>query len=323
MNIKLTGLFTLRSPLSHIGEAISTTSYLVQEPILQADGAIEEVFCYSGNAWRGQLRDLATIYLLEHLGSPRIPLQSFHLLFAGGAIGGEQVIDIERARQYRRAIPVFSIFGGGVGNQILPGKLRVSNCYPLCEEALPVLPERYHEQAVGVSYRQLIFEKNFSRKDDSKDDRLNCFLPASVEARPLIEGETDPKAERKQKGNPEQMRMTCELLIAGARLYTFIEALDVSEVELGALVSALHSFSRSPHVGGQANRGHGLVKLQYDYIDLDTGTTGAFLSIEDGPSLLARPAAEAKDAYDEYVRQQYDAMLAQSGGEMRHLLGAI
>src|SRR5690554_3793112 len=125
MNKRLQGLFTLRSPLSHIGQTISTFTYLSEESLVQPDGSIEDVFCYSGNAWRGQLRDLATIYTLERLGSPELPLESFHLLFSGGRIGGQQEVDINRARDLRRKVPVLSLFGGSVGDQILPGKLRV------------------------------------------------------------------------------------------------------------------------------------------------------------------------------------------------------
>ena len=334
MNIKLAGLFTLRSPLSHIGESISTTSYLVQEPVLQLDGTVEEVFCYSGNAWRGQLRDLAAIYMLEHLGAPRVSLDVFHLLFSGGRIGGDQVIDINQARIYRRTVPMLALWGGGVGNQILPGKIRVGNCYPLCREAIPVLPSCHHEEADAVEYRELTFEKSFSRKDDAKDDRLSAFLPEPLQAKRLLEVTREPQSEskgdfdlkpegkREEKKLADQMRMTCELLIAGAKLHTEIVALDVTEVELGALVSAIHAFSRSPHIGGQANKGHGLVTLVYDYLDLDAGKQGAFLTVGDGPSLLAPPAAEAKEAYDQYLRISYDAMLQERGGEIRQLLGA-
>jgi hypothetical protein len=49
--------------------------------------AIEEVFSYSGNAWRGQLRDLAASYMLDALGSPTLSLDAFHLLYSGGRIG--------------------------------------------------------------------------------------------------------------------------------------------------------------------------------------------------------------------------------------------
>lgn len=329
MHIRLTGTFTLRSPLSHIGESISTTTYLCQEPIFQEDDTVAEVFCYSGNAWKGQLRDLCAFYMLEHLGSPQISLDAFHLLFAGGKIGGTQVTDLSARRAWRKAIPLFAIWGGGMGNQIGEGRIRVSNAYPICREAARVLPPQHREAAARRSYRGMTFEKSFSRMDDSKRDNLSAFLagPAATQASLLGDGapattRSKAKAHEDDGGAAQQMRMTSELLAAGVVLATEIDLLDVTEVELGAVVSALHYFSRSPHIGGQANRGHGLVALDYQMIDLDTGEVRPFLAVDGGPALLAPPAAEAKAAYDQHLRQAYDAMLAASGHEITRLIGA-
>lgn len=312
MNIRLSGIFTLRAPLSHIGESISTTAYLVQEPLMQPDGSIEEVFCYSGNAWRGQLRDLSAGYMLERLGNARVPLDTFHLLFSGGRIGGEQVVDIPAAMRLREAVPHISIFGGGIGNQILAGKLRVGNCYPICAEAAVALPSGLRTDR---SYRGMTFEKSFSRRDDARDGSKSAFLPPPD--RVLLEGATRAR----EDGPADQMRMSVELLAAGVELYTEIDALDVSEIELGCLTAALHAFSRSPHIGGQANKGHGKVGLNYQIMDLDTGEVQPFARVEDGPALLAPPAQSAIAAYDQHLRAQYDAMLAEQGGQMRALLG--
>lgn len=334
MNVRLTGLFTLRSPLSHIGESISTTTYLVQEPILQPSGEVAEIFCYSGNAWRGQLRDLAARYMLEKLGHVAVPLDTFHLLFSGGRIGGEMSVDLERARMWRRSIPMLALFGGGVGNQILAGKLRVANSYPVCLEALPVLAERHHEAARARTYRTMTFEKSFSRKDDTKDDHLHGYL---IEAAPanLLEaadgGERPTPARGRGRGGvkalpesdaaPNQMRLTSELLAAGVSLATEVEALDVSEVELGALVSALHLFAHSPYIGGQASRGHGHVRLDYEMLDLDRGSWQPFLSVAE-TALLAPPAEQAKASYDHFLREAYDQMLTAQGSTLRALLDA-
>ena len=157
-NCRIHGEFTTLSPLSHIGETISTTTYLVEEPILQPF-EIEPVFVYNGNAFRGK-GDLAATYMLEKLGCT-VSLEAFHLLFSGGRIGGDQSIDIEQARLMRRAVPMVGIFGGGVGNQIMPGKLRFSGSYPVCREAMPALPESMHRQAMGLSYRELTMEKSY------------------------------------------------------------------------------------------------------------------------------------------------------------------
>lgn len=317
---RLRGEFRLLSPLSHIGEVISTTAYLSQEPILQPDGSIEEVFVYSGNAWRGQLRDLAAEYLLEHLGSPEISVDAFHLLFAGGRIGGQQTTNIEQARTMRKALPIISVWGGGIGNQILAGKLRVRNSYPVCQEAIVTLPEHLHEMARARPYRGMTFEKSYSRKDDSKDIRYSHLIAAPAGQAMLMDAEAGSK--REPKGPPpEQMRMTVELLAPGAMLHTVIDLHDVSEIELGCVVSALHRFARSPHIGGQANRGLGLVELAYELIDLDSGETQDFCHADgNGRVRLEPPAAGALARYDEFVLAQYQAMIEARAGEMTQLL---
>lgn len=313
MNIRLTGLFTLRSPLSHIGESISTTAYLVEEPILQEDGTTTPVFCYSGNAWRGQLRDLAASYMLDALGVT-VPLDTFHLLFSGGKIGGEMIIDVGRAKAIREAIPVIALFGGGMTNQIMAGKMRVSNCYPLCVETARMMPDEMLPGCL-VSYREMTMEKSFSRKDDSKDGaRTSVHLAVPVAG--LIEGPEKPERD----GPAEQMRMTVELVIAGVQLHTQITLLDVSEVELGAVTAALWSFSRSPHIGGQAGKGHGHARLEYNYIDLDSGETGEFIAIGDAPR-AAQIALDAKQAYDAHLKSLYDQMLAHESEQLTALLG--
>lgn len=347
MDMRLAGTFTLRAPLSHIGESISTTSYLVQEPILQEDGSLEEVFCYSGNAWRGQLRDLMAAYMLDRLGFSGLTLDAFHLLFTGGRIGGDQTINVAQAREYRRAIPMLALFGGGVGNQILPGKARVGNCYPVCLEALPVLPPALHGDAALVSYRGLTVEKSFSRKDDGKDDRLTPYLAALADLTPAAEpaqieapatpdqvdlfGETvapaapaskptrPPKARREDGGTADQMRFTSELLVAGTRLATRIDLLSVSDVELGCLVSGLTRFARAPFIGGQSSRGHGLVDLVYAMTDLDTGEQQPFLSVADGIPSLAPPAEQAKAAYDGFL-DSYHAAIDAAAPTIRGML---
>lgn len=329
MDIRLQGTFRLLSPLSHIGESISATSYLVQEPVIQPGGGVEQIFVYSGNAWRGQLRDLAAEYMLDALGRPRLPLDTFHMLFAGGRIGGEQSTNIEQARRMRRAIPLMAVWGGGVGNQILPGKLRVRNAYPLVEEALPVLPRQHHEAASRTRYADVTFEKSFSRMDDSRDARVAdarlLAAPVAVSQGALMAPADAPPGKVAKEPPPEQMRMTVELVAAGTVLATAIDVLDCSEVELGCLVSALHRFARSPHIGGQANRGHGLVELEYGLVRLDAAERVAeeFVIVEgDGlPPRLGAAASGAKAAYDAHLEEMYAAYLTENASEVRGLLG--
>lgn len=334
MDIKLRGTFTLLSPLSHIGESISTASYLVQEPILQPDGTVEEVFAYSGNAWRGQLRDLAAEYLVEALGRPVLPLSAFHLLFSGGSIGGEQSTNIEQARRLRRAIPLIALLGGGIGNNILPGNARVRQSYPLCVEALPVLPEALHVQAAQTSYRALTHTKQYTRHDDAKDarhePRLGIAAPQPEQQAMMLDSgdgaaAKGSKAKREPKEPPAtQMRYDIEVLVAGTVLATGIDVLDCTEVELGCLVSALHRFARSPHIGGKAGTGHGLVRLEYEYTssEMAPGQAEPFVRVEDGWPELSKRAQDAKDAYDAHCLELYQSFLGTEGPGIKQLLGA-
>lgn len=314
-NYRIYGKFITKSPLSHISEAISTNSYLVQEPILQADGEIEEVFCYNGNAWRGQLRDLCATYLIEKLNM-QVSLDAFHLLFSGGKIGGDQSIDIQHAKLMRKVVPMISLFGGGIGTQIMAGKLKVGNSYPLCVEALPVLDHKYHEQAEKIDYSSLTFEKSFTRFDDSKN--FDHYEKVAIDDQNLLE--TKPK--KKDGDVSTQMRMTSELLIAGATLAHEIDLVQVSEIELGAFVAGLAQFAQVPYIGGQSNKGHGRVDYVSKIVNMATGEEHNLVQINGGLPKLSEKAEKYKQAYDDHLVQLYNVFLEQKESEIRGLLGA-
>lgn len=278
----LHGVFRLLSPLSHIGESISTDSYLNEEPIIQPDGSIERVFVYNGNAWRGQLRDLMAMDLCEQLGV-QLPLPAFHLLFSGGSIGDSTNIDLEQARELRRLLPMVSLLGGGVGNQILPGRLVVGNSYPICRETAHLVPQRYH-WATLQEYRLLTCEKSFTRTDDGKHPHRAGHL----------DGERGDEV--------QQMRYHVELLAAGATLYTYLLLDGAAQTEVGALMAALNRFRDKPHIGGQASRGHGRCALIYEDEDGDP-----WYSSEETPSRL--DAVSALEAYLDHVTEHRDEIL--------------
>ena len=313
-NYRIYGCFKTKSPLSHISESISTNSYLVQDPILQPDGEIEEVFAYNGNAWRGQLRDLSATYLLEKL-EMKVDLDAFHLLFSGGKIGGDQSIDIAKAKLMRKVVPHISIFGGGIGTQIMQGKLKVGSSYPLCVEALPVLHSQYYQQAKNISYADLTTEKSFTRFDDSKNFDLQSKV--SLADQPLLE----TKSKKRDGDVSTQMRMTSELLIAGVTLAHEIDLVSVDDIELGAFVSALVQFAQVPYIGGQSNKGHGRVDYVAQIVNTKTGEVQELFKMDGDIPKLSDVAQQAKDAYDDHLMKIYNAFLEQKESEIRGLLG--
>ncbi|MCK9327860.1 MAG: hypothetical protein M0P69_20360, partial [Bacteroidales bacterium] len=274
-----------------------------------------------------QLRDLAAIYMTERLGGIVYNPDVFYLLFSGGSLGGAQSVDIDQARMYRRNVPMLSVFGGGVGNQILTGKLKCGAMYPLVAECQLVLPEGLRDQN-APSWRQWTFEKSFTRMDDAKnenlrkhlnDQRMRSILAEAQQA--TLPGETAPEKKKKKEDPPQQMRYTVEMLAAGSVLYQRIDLCDLSDLELGAFVSALVEFSKHSYVGGKSGTGHGLCEVEYTWRPAGTKEpVGKFLGVDTDCLWLSKPAEDAKGVYDDFLVRLYEQYLEGHADELTKLL---
>jgi hypothetical protein len=312
---RLDGEIKMLAPLSHIGESHGTDSYLAEQSIIGPDGSPEEVFVYSGNAFRGMMRDCGTRYLLDSLGGIQVPPETFHLLFSGGSLGDKTHVDIEQARMYRQALPLFSILGGGTGNQIIGGKLRVGQMYPITRECRRILPEKYQSDDLP-SWRQWTIDISLTRKDDSKDESLRSYMH---NAPLLLDG---PEGKTTEK--PQQMRYTVEALAPGSVLYQRTELIAASELELGAWVSCLAKWSQSPYLGGKSNVGFGLCEAKWEYIiPGDFEEWQPFAEIRDGRCILGQEAEEAKERYDYFLLQMYHRYIDGQRDELQKLLGVV
>jgi len=328
-SLRLDGTITLLSPLSHIGESTGPDSWLSQDIIIGPDGQPVECFVYSGNAFRGILRDMAAQYMLDKLGGLKIPLEAFYLLFAGGALSGTQSLDIDQARMYRRNIPMLSIFGGGVGNQILPGKIKMGAMYPLVAECQRVLPPHLRDPK-APSWTRWTFEKSFTRMDDAKNDNRREYLAEAAllpgQEQLALDGNVNQetgevKQKKKEKDAPQQMRYTVEMLAAGAVLYQRIDLVDMNDLELGAFVSALAEFSKHPYIGGKSGTGHGLCDIEYTWRPAGTNQNPEkFMAIGPDVLWLSEPAKQAQQTYDQFLLNLYNQYLEEKTPELKQLL---
>lgn len=319
LNGRLEAVYTLLSPLSHIGNSHGPDSFLATQEIIGANGNPAEVFVYSGNAFRGMWRDAGAKYMLDKLGSGstlQIPLDLFYLLFSGGSIGGAQTVDIDQARRIREMVPHLSVFGGGVGNMLLPGKLSVGEGLPVCKELAHVIPDTCPGNR-NLSWKQMTTEVSYTRKDDAKDELLRPYLydpstpqleaPKQGQMALLTDGEEpEPEAKKQEKkaekDRPQQMRYTIEVLCRGAVLWQETTFQDMTEIELGALVAAIAEWSKAPFLGGQARIGMGKVQVDMDW-ELWGKEKEHFLSVGDGKCLLYPPAKAVKEKYDEFLQK--------------------
>jgi len=93
----------------------------------------------AGGSWRGQVRDLGMAAELRMRGLTKtdIPNQRLHELFSGGTLekgsdaGG---VDLALREKLRRISPMWDLFGGVSGQQIMEGRLHVGDMMVVCQE---------------------------------------------------------------------------------------------------------------------------------------------------------------------------------------------
>lgn len=297
--MKIETVYTMKQPLSHIGESESTVSFLNTVRIA-VNGKVEEVFALTGNSIRGTLRDCAARYLLDQLGV-RVKKKEFNILFSGGNISGSMSTDIDQAKKYRKLLPVVSLFGAGVGNQILAGKMTQGFAFPVCQETNEIVPE-----IAGIKgelrrngWKSLTGIIDFSRFDDSKNVNYQGYLQD--------EANTD-KGSDKDSANT-QMRYEVEYLVPGAQLYHVINLCADADIELGAFASALEEFSHSPVLGGMGGKGFGLCEAKL------IADGEFFAEIENGSVKLCDMAENAL--------KEYDRFLSERSADIIEFLGAV
>ena len=317
------GTMTALTSVSHIGETHGINAKLRREKVVQADGSVEEVPIISGNSLRGILRDRGMLHMLKCLGYGvnettgkvnGLSLAAFYFLFSGGALEkvGSRGLDIDEARKWRDLIPLVAIFGGAMGNQIMPGKAKIGKAIPICRETAHLLPSRFVETGIQLSIWDMCQEEAYTRRDDEKNENLRQLIAPGVRA--LLEAKASTQRERAKSGDDvagetgqkQQMRYFVETLAAGTRLFWDITMDDVTDLEFEAFCVTLAEFSRFPYIGGKSGVGHGKVEIRFDSwmeIDPRIAPTGKDISFALG------------NLYKEHLEQR--------GAEIRELIDGL
>lgn len=287
--IKIETIYTLKQPFSHIGESESTTSFLNTINIA-ANGKMQEIFALTGNAIRGTLRDCAARYLLDKLNI-KLHKNEFNILFSGGNISGSLTTDIDQAKRWRELVPLISIFGAGVGNQILQGKLTQSFALPVCIETQELIPSHIpvKDELFNLGWKEQTGTINFTRFDDTKNINLHQY----------IENETEEQ-KKKEKEAATQMRYEVEYYAAGGQLYHLFNFLSENDIEIGVFMSAIYEFSNNPFLGGMAGKGFGMVDAEY------MCSSNIYTKIKDGILELAPISKKCLNDYDTFLISNRD-----------------
>jgi len=281
------GTLTALTSISHIGDTHGINAKLRREKVVQTDGSVEEIPVISGNALRGILRDRGMFHMLKVLGYgiddqtgavQGLSLPAFYFLFSGGTLTKVtgRGLDIDEARRWRDLMPLVALFGGAMGNQIMPGKAKIGKAIPICRETAHLLPERFIDEGRMGSIWELCQEEAYTRRDDEKNEKLRALIAPEVRA--LLEMDAAKKREKRgtsediagPTGQKQQMRYFVETLAAGTKLFWDISLDDVTDVEFEAFAVTLAEFGRFPYIGGKSGVGHGKVQIHFDkWINID------------------------------------------------------
>lgn len=267
------GIVTAKTSIAHNGgQSFGIESKLRREKYVQPNGTAEEVPIISGNGLRGLLRDRGMWHMCKMLGYGMddesgsvdgLSLSAFYLLFSGGSLSSnaESGINIQQARELKDLIPLLGVFGGAVGNMIMPGKLRVGKMVPLCAETNNILPERF-QNGYG-SVWELTQNEFYTRKDDEKNEKLRSAIEPAT--RNLLDDGLSTNIEKAKVADaPQQMMYYVETLAAGTQFYWKLELDDVTDVEFEAFIITILEFNRRPYIGGKSAVGLGEVSIKFE-----------------------------------------------------------
>lgn len=252
--LKLEGLATLLSSLSHGGDHDGTTMMLRRERIVQPDGSVEEVPVVSGNSLRGVLRDYAADRLWRMLGEPVMSLPTFDALWGGGALakaGAGNVLTSRQLTTLRDRVPMVSLFGCSGGGRIIEGRLQVGKLVPVCAETAHLLPPEVLDGYCPEPVVGLLQIEQFTRRDDAKRSSLGAAIDTedTLVAREVA----------------QQMRYGVETIAAGTKLYWWLAIRECSDLEVACLRDAIEAWGADgAHLGGRSSTGHGRLKLDVD-----------------------------------------------------------
>lgn len=269
---QLSAEITALSSISHIGDSFGNSAKLRREKVVQPNGSVEQVPMISGNAIRGMLRDMGMKYMLELLGEPPLSMPAFYFLFSGGSLTKQagKAIDIDRARRIAELIPLVTIFGGAVGNQIMPGRLQMGKMVPICAETRHIVPSAYQENLSVNSIWEYLQEESYTRRDDEKNPHLRGLIES--EQRTLLDAAKIEKTALdknddidREAGQHQQMIYSTETFAAGTRFWWKLTLMDVSQIEYEAFLSCLMEFAKNPVIGGKGAIGLGRVAIKFDH----------------------------------------------------------
>lgn len=249
-NIILEFKVTAKTSISHNSfqqygpfSAIRRESFIV-------NGKEIEIPIISGNSVRGQMRDIASQILLTKENNEVIQVDNslFHLLFSGGSLqkSEDKSFDVAKAKEIREKVGTISIFGGAIGNNIMPGKMQIGKLIPICQESKSLIPSNFFTEHELPSMFDITQIETYARRDDTK--KFKKFLSENSESE---EENSDEKS--------QQMMFNVETFKTGTQFFWKIVLSDFTDDEMTIFAKTLQQLTR---IGGNYAKNFGEIDIQ-------------------------------------------------------------
>ncbi len=248
---KIHALSDTLSPLTHMMGTSGNESIINREKILH-NGMIRDVPVISGNAIRHRMiREFGSLHLIKSCRlEGKLNLDQANYLFNGGSLTKSSPAEnLSKIAEMQSLIPLIRLLGGALTNQVISGSLIVHRGVLVCEEnrkyisrmlpkSIPIPSEMF------LSCEDFISKTQYTRGDAKK--RGDIAKIADIE-------------DEKEESN--LMIYTGQSIIPGALFYHGFILQNVSEIEIGALLSAIYQWDYAGGtIGGSSRIGHGRLK---------------------------------------------------------------
>jgi CRISPR/Cas system CSM-associated protein Csm3 (group 7 of RAMP superfamily) len=243
---RFSGVYEAQTPITHGSDEDfgMEQRFRTIEMAVREDGDLyhEDIPVISGNSLRGQLRDLLAADFLDLISDDDDPVELGDSLsnafWAGGSLergNGPGKLNRRMINGIRDNIPMLSLLGTALADQMISGKLNMGMLTPIASET-----EAFTGRKSDHSVFEFVDETFYTRMDDR------------------VGGKQDDEA-------TQQMRYKMMILIPGTRFDHWMALEGASDVERACLGRAFELFAETPHIGGQKAVGHG--KVSFDYAD--------------------------------------------------------
>ncbi|MHA1395270.1 MAG: hypothetical protein ACTSRZ_17335 [Promethearchaeota archaeon] len=243
---KYEGWMLAKSTITHFGNEKTGSTPVLRTIYMYIEGQGEIPFPYvNGNAIRGKLRRLLMrdFFQLLDIQPELLNTKVYHTFFTGGALESTEetygAIDLELRREIRRLFPPLALLGCAIGNQMIPGKLKVGHAFPVCSEYLKYLPEDLvKDERVKMSVRTFTDESFQTRRDDLK-------------------------AEREEDEQATQMKVDYECFVPGTKFYHWFVLEYPNKMDKSCFGRCMNLFRQAPYIGGMSAIGNGEIIFDY------------------------------------------------------------